>query len=293
MLHMQKLNIKSASLAIISALFLSILMSLAKQLHTDIPTKLVVFIRSCFGLILFLPVIIANRHAIQKTTKLPLHILRIILTVTAMLCTYYAYRNLPIVFTTSIGMSSPLFTTTLSFMILKEHIAGTKWLAVIVGYTGVIIILRPTSFEFDLGTLSAITANILAATSIIVVKILSRYDSAITIMFYTTIGIVIISGLYSFNVWQKIHLQDLALLFAMGFLGATSQFCLINAVKYSSPSFVAPFEYTRIFFATLIGITIFNETLSICTVAGSALILLSSYMILCVDIKKEKNIAIS
>lgn len=286
MLHTLKPTIKSASLAIISALSLSVLMSLAKQLHTDIPTTLVVFIRSAFGLLFFLPVIIVNRRAIQKTKKLPLHILRITLTVTAMLCTYYAYRNLPIVFATAIGMSSPLFTTTLSFIILKEQSIRAKWLAVILGYTGVVIILRPTSFVFDLGTLSAIIANILAATALIVVKILSRYDSAVTIMFYTTIGIAIASGLYSFHAWQLVHLKDLLLLSTMGFLGAVSQFCLINAIKCSSPSFVAPFEYTRMFFATLIGITVFHEVLGIYIIAGSVLILLSSYMLVCIGVKK-------
>jgi len=156
MLLPSRQNIISAILATLGALALSTLMMLAKQLHPSIPTSLVVFIKSSFGLIFFIPVLIANRKTIAKTKKLPWHILRIILASSTMVCTYYAYRNLPIAFATSIGMSGPLFTTLLSVILLKENISPIKWLIIILGYIGVIIIIKPVTFLLDLGTASAL-----------------------------------------------------------------------------------------------------------------------------------------
>ena len=289
MLFSSKPSINSAILATLGALSLSISMSLAKQLNPAIPTTLVVFIRTCFGLIFFLPILIANKKVIVKTKKLSLYVVRIVLTVCSMICTYYAYRNLPIAFATSIGMSGPLFTTILSIMLLKEKISFYKWLVIILGYIGVIVVVRPVSFFLDLGTASALLANLLAASAIIIVKILSRYDSTITIMLYTNIGITIVSFLFNIHGWQLLDLKDFILISFMGILGITTQFCSITALKYSSPSFVAPFEYTRIFFAILIGLTVFHEIPDIYTVFGSVAILSSAYMITYLD-SKNANI---
>lgn len=289
MLFSSKPTINSAILATLGALSLSISMSLVKHLNPTIPTTLVVFIRTCFGLIFFLPILIGNRKAIVKTKKLPLYVVRIVLTVCSMLCTYYAYRNLPIAFATSIGMSGPLFTTILSIILLKERISFYKWLVIILGYIGVIVVIRPVSFFLDLGTASALLANILAASSIIIVKILSRYDSTITIMLYTNIGIALVSFLFNIQGWQLLGLKDFILISFMGILGITTQFCSITALKHSSPSFVAPFEYTRIFFAIFIGLIIFHEIPDIYTVFGSAAILSSAYIITYLDSKNANT----
>ena len=141
----------------------------------------------------------------------------------------------------------------------------------------------------DLGTASALLANLLAASAIIIVKILSRYDSTITIMLYTNIGITIVSFLFNIHGWQLLDLKDFIPISFMGILGITTQFCSITALKYSSPSFVAPFEYTRIFFVILIGFTVFDEIPDIYTVFGSAAILSSAYMITYLDSKNANT----
>ena len=269
----QKIN--GTILVIISALSLSISMSLVKQLNSDIPTLLAVFIRSCFGLLFLMPFLRKNPIQAIRTIKLRLHILRSILTLGAMFCTYYAYRHLPIAFATSIGMSGPLFTITLSVIILKDHIGLWKWVLVLIGYCGVILVIRPTSFIVDIAIIVALLANILSSCCIIIAKILSKNDSTITIMLYSNIGITIISALLNNYQWQILDIRDIIILSLAGLLGIISQFCTFKAFKYSNPSFLAPFEYTRMLFAILISIFIFQEQPDLFTIIGGIIIISS------------------
>jgi len=278
---------KSVLLAITSSLLLSISMSLAKTVNSEVPTTLLVFIRSCFGILFLLPILVYNTRSITRTQNLLLHILRTIIVFSAMLCTYYAYRNLPLAFAASISMSSPLFTTILSFIILKEKINSLKLLVILIGYLGVIIVIRPSTFLLDLGTISSILANILAACALIIVKILSRHDSTMTIMFYTNIGLVLVACVFSLDEWKLLNFIDYKIISIMGLLGVTMQFCSIIAVTHSSPSFVAPFEFTRIFFSHLIGIIIFKEIVDIYIVIGSLVILFSVYILARLEIKDK------
>lgn len=138
-----------------------------------------------------------ERHSLSRTTSMPLHIIRIILDVLAMLCTYYTYRNLPSAFATSIGVTGPIFTTALSGLILKEFIGYKKWVLVILGYIGVLIVIKPTSFILDIAIITALLANLLAAICIIIIKILSRKDLIITIMLFGNVGIFAVFFLVS------------------------------------------------------------------------------------------------
>ena len=268
---------KNASLAIIGVLSLSISMSIAKQLDTSIPTIMVVFVRSGFGLLFLIPIFIREIHSLSFATNIPLHIIRIILGVLAMLCTYYTYRNLPIAFATSIGMTGPIFTTALSGLILKEFIGYKKWILVILGYLGVLIVIKPTSFILDVAIITALLANLLAAICMIIIKILSRKDSIITIMLFGNVGIFVTSFLMSLAQWHSLSIYDMSLLSLTGILGIITQICSTVAIKRTSPSFVAPFEYSRILFATLIGFIVFNEIPAITTILGVSIIIASTY----------------
>ena len=278
---------KSAALAIIGVLSLSVSMSIAKQLDTSIPTVMVVFVRSGFGLLFFIPILIKERSSLSRINNIPLHIIRVTLAVFAMLCTYYTYRNLPIAFATSVGMTSPIFTTALSGLILKEVIGYKKWGLVILGYIGALIVIKPTSFILDTAIITALLANLLAATCIIIIKILSKKNSIVTIMLVGNVGIFTVSFLMSLVQWHPLTAYDMGLLSLTGALGIITQLCLSIVVKRTSPSFVAPFEYSRMLFATVIGFVVFNEIPAISTIIGVSIIIASTYTMLL--LKKKQN----
>lgn len=279
---------KSAALAIIGVLSLSVSMSIAKQLDTSIPTVMVVFVRSGFGLLFFIPILVKERSSLSRINNIPLHIIRVTLAVLAMLCTYYTYRNLPIAFATSIGMTSPIFTTALSGLILKEVIGYKKWGLVILGYIGALIVIKPTSFILDTAIITALLANLLAATCIIIIKILSKKNSIVTIMLVGNVGIFTVSFLMSLVQWHPLSAYDIGLLSLTGALGIITQLCLNIVVKRTSPSFVAPFEYSRMLFATVIGFVVFNEIPAISTIIGVSIIIASTYTMLLLK-KKQKD----
>ena len=279
---------KSAALAIIGVLSLSVSMSIAKQLDTNIPTVMVVFVRSGFGLLFFIPILIKERSSLSRINNIPLHIIRVTLAVLAMLCTYYTYRNLPIAFATSIGMTSPIFTTALSGLILKEVIGYKKWGLVILGYIGALIVIKPTSFILDTAIITALLANLLAATCIIIIKILSKKNSIVTIMLVGNVGIFTVSFLISLVQWHPLSVYDIGLLSLTGALGIITQLCLNIVIKRTSPSFVAPFEYSRMLFATVIGFVVFNEIPAISTIIGVSIIIASTYTMLLLK-KKQKD----
>ena len=206
-----------------------------------------------------------------------------------MLCTYYAYRTLPVAFATAIGMTAPLFVAILSFVFLKEKISFLKWGLISLGYIGVLLVMKPSSFIIDTGTASALAANILAACCIILIKVLSRYDSTVTIMLHTNIGMTFGSFLLNIQGWPAIHTRDIILMSLTGLLGTITQFCSIKALKHASPTAVAPFEYTRIIFALLIGIIVFNERPDIYMIIGTIVIIISAYLITCLQFNNSKN----
>jgi len=104
-------------------------------------------------------------------------------------------------------------------------------------------------------------------------------------MLYSNIGITVVSFLFNVQGWQVVSVNDLILLSCMGILSLITQFCSITALKYSSPSFVAPFEYMRIPFAILIGLIIFHEIPDMYTILGSIIIVSSAYMLTCLNNK--------
>jgi drug/metabolite transporter (DMT)-like permease len=235
--------------------------------------------RTFFGLVFFLPFLLHNHAQFFKTKKTSLHLLRICTSISAMLCTYYTYRHLPLGLATSLGMTGALFTTLLSILFLKERVDKTKWVLIVIGYLGALCIIKPHRFVLEIGIITGLLANILAGSSIILAKILSRYDSTVTIMGYTNIGLFLVAAVLNFHGWQAIGLKDLGLLAVIALLGLCAQYCSITALKQTRPSFLAPFEYTRLLFSFLIGFLFFRELPDPYTIIGSIIIIGATYTI--------------
>lgn len=266
----------------------SLAMVFTRLVSQDIPTGLLVFIRTFFGLIFFIPFSF-KLSTLKFNIKLtPIYCLRACLTSAAMLCTYYTYAHLPLATAAAIGFTGPLFTCVLSSFFLKERINTRLWLIILLGYSGVLIILRPENIIFSLTILVAIVGNILTSCAIITTKYLSRTETTNRIVFYTNLLSLFILGLASFKLWQVPNIEDLKLIFILGGLGVFSQFCYAQAIKYSNVSALSPFEYTRLVFAIFFGFFIFNETPSFLTLAGSLIIIVANFYLAFSDSERKK-----
>lgn len=183
--------------------------------------------------------------------------------------TYFTYSNLPFTVATSIGFTGPIFTAILSYFILKDRLQLGQWAAIIVGYLGVLLIINPQG-EVNNAIYIAIFANIITGLSLIYAKKLTSVDSRNTIIILGNIGIVITSATWSFVYWLNSvynnslasviwvwpDLYDTFLLMGMGLLGAFSQIAYITALKHASPSFLSPFEYSRLVIAIPISLAL-------------------------------------
>jgi drug/metabolite transporter (DMT)-like permease len=267
-------------------------MSIHKLVNPDIPTSLKVFMRACFGLVFFSPLIIKDGLAIFKSTKYKLHLVRIFYMSLAMGGTYFTYANLPFTVATSIGFTGPIFTAVLSYFILKDRLKFGQWVSIFVGYMGVLLIVNPTG-DINSTVYVAILANIVTGLNLIYARKLTAIDSRNTIVIMGNIGVIVTSGLWSLFywllhaygnslapiTWQLPKLNDTLLLMGMGLLGAFSQIAYITALRYASPGFLAPFEYSRLIISVPIGLALgdafpeYQQILGILTIVAATLYL--------------------
>ncbi len=252
-------------------------MAFAKTLSPEVDSVIVLFMRYFFGLIFFSPFIIKAGVKGFVTSRPVLHFTRVLTLGITVGCTYFAYRNLPLALATSIGMTGPLFTTVLAMLFLKDHVSLTKWVLILLGYVGVIVAVRPHEVSVSIGVWAALMANSFAAISIICSKLLTRTESTFTLMLYANTVTTFIAGLVALVLWKTPGTSDLMTLIAVGGFGVLSQFCNITALKFANPSFLAPFEYTRICFAIPVGYIFFDEVPNLWVILGSLIIIGATY----------------
>jgi len=259
------------------ALSFSTAMAFAKSLSSEIDSVMVLFMRYFFGLVFFSPFIMKAGIKGFVTSRPLLHLMRVTALGITVGCTYFAYRNLPLALATSIGMTGPLFTTVLAMLLLKDNVSLTKWGLILLGYAGVIVAVRPHQMGISIGVWVALAANLFAALSIICVKLLTRTESTFTIMLYANTVTTFIAGLVALSLWKTPGTFDFLCLIAVGGFGVFSQFCSVTALRFANPSFLAPFEYTRICFAIPVGFIFFDEVPNMWVILGSIIIIAATY----------------
>lgn len=266
-----------AGFMLLWALSISMAMTLAKKLSPEVPTLVVLFMRLFFGFLFFSPFMVRAGVKGFHTARPLLQLARVCFTGTALICTYYAYRNLPLALATSIGMTGPLFTTLFAMLLLRDHVTVGKWACIFFGYLGVLVMVRPHELEVNMAVWIELLANVCAALSSITVKVLSRTDSVLTIMLYTNTVTTFVAGILVYWVWVTPSLPDSLLLVAVGGFGLLSQYGATSALRYANPSYLAPFEYTRMCFAIPVGYSLFHEEPTLWVLGGSAMIIAATY----------------
>lgn len=267
---------KSIGWVVSWSLCFSVVMTLAKKIGSDVPGATLVFFRLAIGLIFAMPIFMAQGLGrVMKTQTIGLHFIRAAVVSCSMGCTYYTYRNLPLADAAAIGQTGPLFTTLLAVLLLRESMTLLKWLAMLVGYMGVLFIVKPGVVEYNSAIFVALAGNLLAGLAIVMAKTLSKDNSSQTILFYGTVGTLVLASIHAFFYWQTPSTKDCIFLVLIGISGMASQYCYLQALKYAPASFVTPFEYTRLCVTIPIGMVVFHETPDVYSIVGSLIILAS------------------
>ena len=185
----------------------------------------------------------------------------------------YTFTLLGLVETHAIIACYPLIVAGLSVPFLGEKFGSRRWTAIFIGFVGVIIILRPTTNVISEGAIYALVGAIMFAVYLILTRYVSRLDKAITSFFWAGIGGSVTMTIISFFIWENILKEDFLWLLIMCVLSASSHFMMVKTLQVAEASVIQPFSYLQLVFGSIIGVTIFSESIDLMIVVGVTIVI--------------------
>jgi len=263
-------------LIVLSSSIVPIMDGFAKVLSDRYPILEIVWARYFFHLLYLLPIVIVRYGPSALLPQHPtLQIIRGGLLLTSTYLFFAAISKMPIADALALVFISPLIVTALSSVLLGEHVGPRRWIAVWVGFIGALIIIRPGLVAIDTGTLLALGAGGVYALYMVATRKLSGTSPPLVTLTYTALlGAVVMSAVVPFQ-WVTPNSFDLFLMAAMGGCAAVGHFLLIKAFEYASASVLAPFGYSEIIMATVVGFIVFGDFPDTWTWFGVAIIICS------------------
>ncbi|MDB4188631.1 DMT family transporter [Candidatus Pelagibacter sp.] len=276
-------------------MFLSVctfsVMDLLVKWSSDYPTGEVLFFRGFFGLLPTYFLIPKNKlKTFYTTERSKEHLFRCLMGLMALIAIVVALRELPLAVVVSLSYAAPLFITVLSIFLLSEKVGVFRWLAVIIGFIGVIIIAEPGFKGMNYLYFLPLIFCIGMAFVTITIRKLSTTEPIWLISIFFTITISI-AGLATIPMgWKMPNFQDFILLSLIGVTGGSANLFLTQSYKLSEVSLVAPLKYLALVFAIFFGYFIWNEIPTIKTLIGASLVVLASLIIFRREIYHKQKI---
>jgi drug/metabolite transporter (DMT)-like permease len=262
---------------LLSILLFSLMDANVKWLGANYPTSQIMFFRCAMALVPVL-VIIAMRGGIGvlRTRQKTLHLVRSLMGVSAMGLAFYAFSLMPLAEAVSILHTAPLFMTALSVVLLRERVGVHRWSAVMLGFVGMLLVVRPGTDMLASGSLYMLMAAFLIGCTSIIIRHLGKIDDPVCITFYFTITGVILSlfGLL-LQGWETPLPKDLALLILVGLLGGMAQYLMTLSYQHLALGIVAPLKYLSIVFSGCIAYLVWGEIPDLQSIFGICIIILT------------------
>ncbi len=266
-------NIVGCLWVLLAGLLFTIMLSLIKELGETLHATQIIFIRQMIMMLVAAPILVRTLPGSLRTSYPGLHTLRVVLASIAMITGFTAVIHLPIAEATAIGFSRSFFITVLAIFFLGEVVGRHRWAATVVGFIGVIIILRPTGEgALTFYGLLSVFAAACAAAVVVTVRKLSQHETATTILVYqaTFVGLIMLGPAIWF--WRTPTWTEAGLLFATGLVSWAGQMSNIKAQQNGEANLLASLDFIRLLYAGIIGWFFFAETPDFFTLAGSAVI---------------------
>ncbi|HEX4411507.1 MAG TPA: DMT family transporter [Xanthobacteraceae bacterium] len=276
---------KGILLKLISAIFFAVMSALIRYLGARYPIGQVVFYRSAFAILPVMAVYAwrGELAAVVRTERPLGQAGRGALSIVGMFCNFGALARLPLVESNAISFTSPLFSVALAALILKERVRIYRWSAVIIGFIGVLVVLAPHLSRDEIaltmasgaslaGVIYALAGSLTNAGTVIQTRRLTQSESTSSIVFYFSLSCAL-AGLVTWPFgWISPTTFEFFVLVSIGVLGGSAHIFLTESYRCASASVVAPFDYTSMIWALLLGYAMFGETPTPVIVAGSAII---------------------
>ena len=270
------------------------LMDVLVKWSDSYPVGQVLFFRGFCGIIPILFLIPRDRLLdFYKTTRPLLHFKRCLSGLIALVAIFIALRNLPLATVVSITFAAPIFTTIFSIFLLNEKVGLYRWLAVLVGFVGIIVITEPGFSSLNFYYIYPIIFCIGLSYVAIAIRKLSTTEPVWLISFFFSFSIAILGLLSLFQGWVMPNFLDLFLLSMVGILGGLANLWLSQSYKLSEVSLVTPLKYLALVFAIIFGYFIWSEVPTLKTLMGALLVILSSFIIFRREMTLKNRLSVS
>ncbi len=272
-------NVRGAVWMLLSAFTMTVQSTIVKSLGASMDSLEIVFFRGLFGVVLILPMLARGGRPPIATRRRWLHFARATAGVVSMACGFYAFTKLTLADATAIAFTMPLFMIVLAVVALGEVVRWRRWTATLIGFAGVLMVVRPGMAAFQVASLIALAGALSHAVVGVTLKKLSTTETTVSIMFYFSLAATAVFLIPAILVWTTPTLFELALLLAMTALGMTSQAAFFRACRVGEMTAITPFDYSRLVFAGIFGVLLFDELLDAWTIGGAAIIATSTLFI--------------
>lgn len=233
--------------------------SLIRHIGETLPPFEVAFFRNLFGLVALAPIFLRQGLAPLKTRKLHLHAARGVIQSAGMLAFFTGVTLIPLAQTTALSFSAPLFATLLAILVLGERVRIRRITALILGFAGMLLVVRPGFAEINLGTMLIIGSSLTWGIAIAIIKSMSSTESSATLTVYMGLFLTPITGVFAFFVWVTPSWEQLGLLFIVGVLGTLGHLAFAQSFRKADSTAVLPLDFTRLIWASIAGFLIWNE----------------------------------
>jgi len=256
------------------------------------PLGQVLFFRGFFGIIFYFFIIPPDRrNNFYYTRRAGLHFLRCAFGLIALVAIFIALRNLPLATVVSISFAAPIFTTIFSIFLLKENVGFFRWLAVLLGFVGIIIITEPGFNSLNIYYVYPIIFCLGLSYVAIAIRQLSTTEPVWLISLYFSIAITLLSLFTIPFGWVMPNFNDFMILSLIGIFGGVANLWLSQSYKYSEVSLVTPLKYLALVFAIFFGYLIWGEIPTFKNLIGAALVIFSSLIIFRRELYLKKQLS--
>ena len=283
-------NLLAIILILISIFAGSTMGVLIKFAQNDVSIYIAAFLRFLIGFIFIFPYILKTKFKVFKTSNILLHLIRSLLNYPAMLLTFSALMLVPYEKISALNFLVPFFVTILAVLFLKENIRIYRISALVIGFIGMLIILRPGIIEISLGIQMVLVATFFWSVIIILTKQLTNKDSPITILTYMYTLMTLLTLITAIIFWETPTTNSIIYLSLAAFVGTISHISINQAFKLVDVSMTQPFSFISLIVASMYGYFLFDESPDIYTWLGAIVIFIGIIIITIRELKLDKEL---
>lgn len=259
--------------AILSCFYVSIMVGMVRHLSMEFNVFFVIMMRNFFAFMFFVPQIVKTRARIFKTERFGLHLVRNINGFVGMSLWFYAVTLVSLSDAISITFIVPIITTFAAMVFLREKVGAKAWISMVIGFIGILIIIRPGFKEFHSAYILTFAATVTWAITNVIIKIMTKTERPNTIVAYMSLLTFLISLPFGLYFAKEMSLTDVFWFSMIGLFSNLAHVAMTNSYAKVDLSVVQPFDFLRLIFTSIVAYVFFDEVLDFYTFIGAVIIM--------------------